>query len=338
MSNGTNVSLLATTTTMKTEEFPWYTAVVTAFILPPIVVSGLIGNILTLIILLKYTESVPEKARLNMIILAAYDSIALMFYPGRLVFSEGLYILTGGNFYSTMETKFSLFCKGAAALGAFGGTGAGFTLIGFCLERYISIKWPMQSRTLFQTKQSLVLLFLVAGPVSLFAGVSTGLGVGILPTPLKPLGLSCRALETDQIMYILRLAAFLINEMNPIILTIINIGLLGELRKAAKMQKQLSKRSTPSSQKDTLVAIISVIMAMIRCIILFPVVFFQGGHLVMGLFQTPLELSGIRADFNRFGNAALRFSSIGHASNFYIYFWRIPAFRKALKSLCCKRS
>ena len=86
MSNGTNVSLLATTTTIKTEQFPWYTAVVTAFILPPIVLFGLIGNILTLIILFKDTECVPEKARLNMIILAAFDSIELMFYAGRLVF------------------------------------------------------------------------------------------------------------------------------------------------------------------------------------------------------------------------------------------------------------
>lgn len=353
----------------------WYTIWVISYLMPPVILLGLVGNSLTQVLLVKWPECVSRRSRQHLLFLAFCDNGFLFWFHFLRVFLyDSLYVYSGGSWYYALEIEHLSACKLLSSVAIFFGSGSGYGLAAFCLERFISIRWPLESRRYHSNSNSIcnsiwnrstLLLALITAPSTLYTTITHALGNDIVPAPHRPLGLACLATLSSRLLYLLRNIGFLLFLAHPLPILILNILLIRTLRSAADLRKlllpgvpfalsspgtALSVSSKPvaagaaaastDTNKDLLAAIIAVLITSLRIALYTPVFIFYGAYYLIPFLpeQDQAAYAQIRPTFGNIGSTFLRLASIASAANFYIYCWRIASFRHAARALLSCRN
>ena len=324
-------------------EVRFYKRIWFSYFHPVTVFTGLISNLFVLLVLPKLKYALSDKSRFQYQCLATFDFMTLLTFHFLQVFlGDSMFFASTGQYYIYIDKMGSWPCKLSWFNWYLFMALANYCYVEFCIERAIGVCFPLRAKSLLRGKLRLFLwLIIVIFPsmfIALFAlyvkeKISNSRAIG---------GVTCDIPSTHHLLWEYCVAACLLIYLVHVTATIaLNIVILRSLHKASTDRWKLAQRNASGRSsckaKEANATLTLVVLSGIQVFIYFPAGLSCAGYCFLR-FQ-PLEIRlQFYDEFVELNNALGLFNamtSISHSINFFVYFFRIPVFRKEILKIFC---
>ena len=314
-------------------EIRFYKRIWIGYLHPPIVFVGLITNLMVLVILPKMTNTLSNKSRFQYMCLAGFNFLTLMTFHFLQVFlGDGLFFASNGKFYFYLEKTGTISCKLCWFSWFLCMALANYCYVEFCIERTIGVSAPLKAINILTKKVRIMIWLTIVIVPSLFIALFAAYVKEILINSRAVDGITCgvpTSIGDMRIIYCIA-ACFLIYIAHVVIMIFCNIVILTKLHQASSSRLKLSKHFSSSSRKDTRTTMTLVVLSGIQVLLYLPAafscaafcfVFFHEHDFRLKYYNEFVELNNSLGLFNAM-------TCISHSVNFFVYFFRMDAFRK----------
>ena len=235
------------------------------------------------------------------------------------------YITTGLNSYPILTvdaTEWS--CKLISGIWYASDTTAGYLLVCLGIGRIIAITWPLRAKTILSVRFSVILMLCILG-IALVIDVPQ---VVIVYT-LTPLGCTYDLSLPYAVEYIV------LETLYPVVYSLLSFSfttylIISACSLSLRQRRHLSKGTNRVSSLEVSNALTMVALDVVRITIFFPYSFVATAGLVLFIINGFSSI-WIYVIMDIFYN----FMIIPHSVNFFIHFFRSPAFRVAIFGQWC---
>ena len=300
-----------------------------AFVLPFVILIGVLGNLIILIVFILQRVSVAHSIRFYYIILAISDLISLLTYHLDQFLSKGIETLSNGKLRFDTDTGSDFLCGGNRYIFYLSETLGNYFYLMFTIERIFAIRFPFTLQKYFSRNRS-TLIIAVLVVFHGFAYVTLFFTFGLVKEGKLVRCITSNDRHLRNAIY----QAFIVPNSHfiPIIAnSIFNVILINIIRTAIDKRAELMELASLSEQQKAKEVSITNTIAIVQLIHF--IIYFPSG--LLWLLRAIMEIThfdklnpdSYEAIYNG-SRLALSLTSLGHAANFFIYFVKMPAFRK----------
>ena len=302
---------------------------------------SIIVNIWIIFVFCKRSVKVPSHHRFMYLTIAVADIMAGVGRQIMLVWlGDGLLIVSGNKviYYFSLLSDFN--CVISQTIWAVGETISGYTMLVFCVERYLSISRPLKVKILFSFKRTLLYMFILQFPIQVYV-FSYNI---LIFRPVESVGTAAGKRCTGDLKISYALTLLTINHLvlkygHMLPTFIVNVLLLMSIRQANKKRikliKGMSQSETVTEKREIATAIIILLASFVTAIAWVPESFFSGSNFLLGTLainSPDIKTWPFFLFVGEWHAISLCWLVFSHVFNFYIYLAKMPQFRKALIS------
>ena len=253
---------------------------------------------------------------------------------------DGLFYLTNGNFSLFWDQNSIIYCKFRSFWFNSSELFIQWVLVTIGIERMIALYFPLNVKR-FASRKNAILFCLLNFILGFVAGIISMMAYDIYPNKAYRSGVSCLPKPEEGISLWLHIiftnfGKYLIPSL---IIAIITIILARKLHSASKLNAHLGRKwnfrgRMSSERRNELKSTITIaLVSFLHCVIFIPNSLVWACYYILNVFGLISLNTG--AILLLAGRAFLSLSIIFHLSNFYLYLFQIPAFRRDFLRIFC---
>ena len=301
-----------------------------AYILPFIIIFGVLGNFAILFVFFTHSGGVSRTTRIYYLLLATTDILSLLTYNLVQFLRFGMRKITNYGFYLNFDQGTSVFCSGYEYVFYLSEALSNYYYLMFSLERLFAIRNPILSKKFFTKSRSVISIVTLFG-IHAIAYITVFWTYAVVNN-------SCKRLQTNEFLYSYLTGFILPNShfIPTVINIVINIWIVKSIQDASRKRLEIAGGGGEGAvkKKEVAITITIAIVQIIHFLIYFPSGFLWLLRTIYNVTNWDIKYPESYDVVLDWSNLSLALTSLGHCSNFFIYITRMSGFRNRLLHPC----